>query len=102
MDIWRPAHRSEVRNLTDVRAVRIHREHIGDEAVGLEATPDDALSIRREERTAVVAGDIGQPLLPAAVRAHDVNLGEVTRVDLELLLLLGAERPVVRITHRGE
>ena len=68
----------------------------------VEAPPDDPLAVGREERPAVVARHAGQPLLARAVGAHDVNLGEVARIDLELLLLGGGERPVIRVAHRRE
>ena len=56
----------------------------------------------REERPAVVAGDVREPPLARAVGLHDVDLGEVAGVDFELLLLGVAERPVVGVAHRRE
>ena len=85
-----------------VGAVRLHRPDVGDEPGLVEAAPDDPLAVVREERPAVVAGHVGQPLLARAVGAHDVDLGEVARVLLELLLLRVGQRAVVGVAHRRE
>jgi hypothetical protein len=57
----RPAHRAEVRDPTLVRAIRLHRPDVGDDAGHVETAPDDAGAIVREEGPA--AGDVCQPPL---------------------------------------
>ena len=47
-------------------------------------------------------GDGFQAALAGAVGAHDVNLGEVARIHLELFLFRSRQRPVVRVPHRRE
>ena len=59
-------------------------------------------AVGREERAAVIADGVREPPLAGAVGAHDVDLREVARIDLELLLLGGRQRPVVGIAHRRE
>ncbi len=91
-------------SLALVGAVQIHRPDVGDQAAFVEAPPDDALAVGREERAAVVARNAGQPADAGAVgvRAHDVDLAEVARVGLELLLFGGGELPVVRVARGRE
>ena len=100
--VRRPAHRPEIRHLVRTPAVRIHRPHVGDEPVLGEPAPYDALTVGGEKGPAVVAGHVGQPRLHRAVGFHDVDLGEVRRVDLELLLLFVGELAVVSVAHRRE
>jgi hypothetical protein len=45
MDVGRPAHRLEVGELTIVGAIQVHRVHVGDHPVVVEAPPDDALAV---------------------------------------------------------
>ena len=93
---------AELRDLPRVGAVEVHRPDVGDEPLLVEAAPDDALAVGREEGPAVVAVDGGEPLLAGAVGVHDVDLAEEARIDLELLLLRVAERAVVGVAHRRE
>ena len=57
----------------------------------------------REERAAVVARHVGQPLLARAVGLHDVDLGEVARVLGRAASSRGRSSvPVVGVAHRRE
>ena len=48
------------RDLPLVGAVQVHRPDVGDQALLVESAPDDPLAVGREERSAVVTGDVGQ------------------------------------------
>src|SRR5688572_23851868 len=104
MDVGRPAHRLEIRQLPLVGPIEIHRPDVGDQARFIEPPPDDALAVWREERAAIVAANAGEPAWPRAVRvrAHDVNLPEIARVGLELLALGRGELAIVCIARRRE
>src|SRR6185295_10841515 len=60
MFVRRPAHRSEIGQLSDVRSVQLHGEDVGDQSALVEAPPDDARAIVIEEWPTVVAGNAGQ------------------------------------------
>ncbi len=100
--VGRPAHRLEVGDLLLVGAVEVHRPDVGDEALLVEAPPQDLLAVGREERAAVVAGRLGQAALAAAIGLHDVDLGEPRRVGGELFLFGGAQRVIVGGARRAE
>ncbi len=102
MHVGRPAHRAEIGQLLLVAAVELHAPDVSDQAVFVEVAPDDALAVREEERAAVVAPHLGQASLLAAIGAHDVDLAEVRRVDLEHLLLFSAQLAAVGVTHGRE
>src|SRR5262249_17860276 len=75
--VGRPAHRAEVGDSPYVRAIGLHRVDVGNEALPVEAAPDDTPAVVGKERPAVVAWRMREPPRLRAVRAHDVDLGEV-------------------------
>ena len=91
MKIRCPRHRAEVREPPHVRAVELHRVHVGGVALLAEAPPDDALPVRREERPAVVARCARESAHIRAVGVHQINVAEVGGVHLHALAVLGRE-----------
>ena len=100
--VRRPAHRAEVGQLPLVRAVEVHRPHVGDEAVLAEAPPDDAGTVGEEEGAAIVTGHVRETGLFAAVGAHDVDLAEVRGIDLQQVRFALREFPVEGVAGGGE
>ncbi len=70
----------------------------------VEAPPDDARAVGREEWAAVVAGHRRQPLGAglSLVCPHDVDLAEVGGIHVELLPFGGRELAVVRLARGRE
>ncbi len=102
MRVRGPTHRLEVGDLTLVAAVQFHRPQVRDQPCSVEATPNDSLTVRREERPAVVAVGARQTANGAPVRGHDVDLRKEGRVQFELLDLLGRRLALEDRTVRGE
>src|SRR5688500_12747510 len=104
MNVGCPAHRGEVGQLLRLRAVEIHRPDVGDETRLVEPAPDDTFSVRGEEWTPVISGNGRESpyARPIRVGGHDVNIAEVARVDLELLLLGGGKLPIVCVARGRE
>ena len=91
MEVGRPRHRFEIGQPAFIRAIQFHRVDVRDHTALIEPPPDDALSIRREEWAAVVAGRGSEPALIGAIRVHDVDVAEVSRVSLVALAIVGGE-----------
>jgi hypothetical protein len=93
----------EVGDLLRVRSVGLHRPDVGNQPALVEAAPDDARTVVSEEWTAIVSGNAGEALLPGTVGAHDVDVGEIARVGLELLRGRRVDRGAsIHLANRGE
>src|SRR5207247_4394728 len=66
----------------------------------IKMSPDDPLAIGREEWTAIITGRMGQPLLAAAIRVHNIDFTEVSRIGFEMLALSHGQ--FVRRKRRSE
>src|SRR5204862_5626202 len=103
MEIRRPRLRFEIGEPALIRAVQFHRIDVRDYTALIEPPPDDALSIRRKERPAVVTRGGSEPALIRTIRVHDVDVAEVSRIGFIAFPIFGGkflER--VRSTERAE
>ena len=102
VDVRRPAHGTEVRELTLIAPVRVHGPDVRDQSVLRKAPPDDPRPVGEVERAAVVAGNVGQAPLFAAVGAHGPDLAEVRRIDFGEPGLPLRQFVLEHAPHRGE
>ena len=102
MDVRRPAHGPEVGELALIAPVRVHGPDVRDQSVLRKAAPDDPRPVGEIERAAVVAGNVGQAPLLAAVGAHRPDLAEVGRIDFGEARLPLREFVLEHAPHRGE
>ena len=83
MEVRRPRHRAKIGEALYVRAVELHRVNVRVHALLVEAPPEDALAVRREERTAIVAGRAREAARFRAVGVHQINLAEPRGIGFE-------------------
>src|SRR5439155_5850311 len=63
----------------------------------------DALDVRGEKRTAIVARRESQPLLAGAIGVHEVDFAKVTRIGCETLTVFGRKfRSRISVPERSE
>ena len=97
MEVGRPGHTTEVGELSNVGPIELHCENVGDDAVRFETTPQDTLTVGREERAAIIAGGVREPAKVRTVGMHQVQIAEVGLVHVKPLLVLVRERLGVRV-----
>src|ERR1700674_1679342 len=91
MEVRCPRHRFEIGEPVFIRTVQFHRVNVRDRTALLEPPPDDALSIRREEWAALVAGRGSEPTLARAVCIHNVDVAEISGRTWVALAILGGK-----------
>ena len=90
-------------NLVGHQMTEFHRVNVRIDAVRVEAAPEDAPAVGREERPPIVAGRERQAFLARSVGVHDVNLAEVGGVVLETFAVFGRKRlGRISVAQRGE
>src|SRR4051794_8941656 len=91
MVVRSPGHRPKIRDAVNVFPLQIHGVNIRHHPGVIEAPPDDPFSVRGEKWTAVITRGTRQALLVPAIRVHDINLAEKSRIRFEALLVLRRE-----------